>query len=87
MPRPCKCGCAEEVPSSRRYVNKRHQIEHMLAGEAKRLNRKQPVAGKQKGGKVAGTQAAASGRLAVAGLKGASRAREIADEIRQRRSA
>lgn len=83
----CKCGCGKDVVPPRRYVSKEHQIEHMLAGEAKRLNQQQPVEAKKRGGSVAGTRAAKSGRLASAGQKGALRAREIAAEVRQRRSA
>jgi hypothetical protein len=33
----CKCGCGEIVrPPNKAYVNKEHQIEHLLAGEAAR---------------------------------------------------
>jgi hypothetical protein len=85
--RPCKCGCKQSVLDSKRYVDKAHQIKHMLAGEAKRLNGQQPVEAKAKGGSVAGTIAARSGRLAAAGHKGAARAREIADHVRQQMSA
>lgn len=30
---PCKCGCGEMVAPPRKYVNKEHQMEHMLRGE------------------------------------------------------
>jgi hypothetical protein len=85
--RPCKCGCGEKVTDSKRYVDKAHQIAHLLAGEASRLNKQQPVEAKAKGGSVAGTLAVQSGRLADAGQKGAARAREIAQQVRQQMTA
>lgn len=36
--RQCKCGCGTSIPASRRYFNKEHQLLHMRAGEASRLN-------------------------------------------------
>jgi hypothetical protein len=66
------------VPSSKRYVNKDHQLRHLRAGEAARLNAKQTIEGKKKGGASAGRAAAASGRLALASRKGADRIAEIA---------
>ena len=79
--RPCKCGCGERVPSSKRYVDKAHRLAHMRAGEASRLNALQPVDAKRRGGSSSGRKAAASGRLAEAGQVGAARVRAIAEEM------
>lgn len=80
--RPCKCECGETVPFSRKYVNKEHQISHMRSGEAARLSAKQSPEAKRKGGAAAGRAAAQSGRLAMAGRKGADRIAEIARRSR-----
>ena len=54
----------------------------MLDGGARELNRLQPLEAKQRGGSRAGREAAVSGRLAVAGAKGAKRSHEIAEQFR-----
>ncbi len=82
----CKCGCGERVSAPRRYVDKEHQISHLLAGEARRLNDLQSPEAKKKGGAIAGRRAVESGRLATSSKKGAARVREIAEEMRRRRS-
>jgi hypothetical protein len=83
----CKCGCGEPMPRpNRKYVNKEHQLAHMVAGEASRMNSLQPIEGKQLGGAVAGRQAEESGRLAEAGKKGAEESRAIAERFRAARS-
>lgn len=67
----CKCGCGQSVPRpNKAYVDKEHQMAHFYAGEARVL------------GAISGRQAVESGRLATAGLKGAARAREIAQQFR-----
>ncbi len=79
---PCRCECGGLARPGRKYVNKAHQIAHMRAGEASRLNGLQPVESKRAGGHVAGKQAAASGRLAEAAKKGGARSHEIAVNLR-----
>jgi len=81
--RVCKCGCKTSIQSSKRYVNKEHQLAHMRDGEARRLNERQPIDAKRRGGRAAGKAAVESGRLADAGQKGAARAREIAELLRR----
>jgi hypothetical protein len=86
--RPCKCGCDEVVPYTRRYLNKEHQIAHMRSGEASRMNELQPYEAKRRGGLTAGRLAAESGALAQRGLRGAAKAHEVAEALRhQQRSA
>jgi hypothetical protein len=68
----CRCGCGETVRGRRAFVDKEHQLTWMAAGGAAEL------------GAISGRQAAASGRLRKAGLKGAARAREIAEKFRMR---
>jgi hypothetical protein len=80
----CKCGCREPIPSSKRYVNKAHQLVHLKSGEAKRLNELQPVDAKRRGGATAGRRALDSGRLTQAGARGAERSRHIAQTLRSR---
>ena len=83
----CRCGCGETVkPPNKAYVDNEHRLAHMVAGEASRMNRLQPREAKQQGGATAGREAADSGRLAEAGLKGAARAHEDAEQFRRRRS-
>jgi hypothetical protein len=83
----CKCGCGEAVkPPNKAYVNKEHQIDHLLAGEAARLNEMQPTDAKRRGGATSGAASAESGRLAEAGIKGALAAKRIADRMRNARS-
>ena len=82
----CRCGCGLPVKGRRVFVNKEHQLDWMVAGGARQMNELQPLEAKQLGGSVAGSEAAASGRLAEAGEKGAARSREIAAEFRKRRS-
>lgn len=79
---PCKCECGELARAGRKYVNKEHQIAHLRAGEARRLNEQQPVEYKQAGGRTAGQLAVASGRLAEAAKKGGARSHEIAVSLR-----
>lgn len=81
--RPCKCGCGEDVPYTRRYLNKAHQLEHMRSGEASRMNTLQPHDAKRRGGSTAGRIAADSGALAERGLIGAAKAHEVAEALRQ----
>lgn len=83
----CRCGCGQEVrPPNTAYVNKEHQLEHLgPGGEGARLNQLQPREAKQAGGRRMGTEAAKSGRLAEAGLKGAARAHELAEKYRRRK--
>jgi hypothetical protein len=78
----CKCGCGEPVKRGRVFVNKEHQLDWMNRGGARELNALQPEAAKVKGGTMAGREAVATGRLRQAGLKGAIRSREIADQWR-----
>ncbi len=79
----CLCGCGSSVKRGRCYVNKEHQLEHMVAGRAREIGALQPLEAKQLGGRVAGRQAALSGRLLVAGEKGAARSRDIAARWRK----
>jgi len=62
-----------------------HQLEWMIAGGAREMNALQPIEAKEKGGSVAGKQAAETGRLREASLKGAARLREIAARYRKAR--
>jgi hypothetical protein len=64
------------------FVDKEHQLAWMDRGGATAMNAMQPAESKVRGGSVSGTRAAESGRLAEAGLKGAARAREIAEVYR-----
>ena len=81
--RTCKCGCGRPVPrSNKAYVDKAHQIAHLMAGEASRLNTLQPIEAKQSGGHTAGSAAVASGRLAAAGRLGSESAKRVAREMR-----
>lgn len=80
----CKCGCGEPVKGRRVFVDKEHQLRWMLAGGAREMNALQPIEAKQAGGQTAGTYSRDSGRLAEAGLKGAQRSHEIAEEFRDR---
>jgi hypothetical protein len=57
----------------------------MRSGEAGRLNALQPLDAKKRGGATAGRAAVQSGRLHVASKKGAARAAEIAELMRERR--
>jgi hypothetical protein len=82
----CKCGCGTPVTGRRVFLNKEHQLEWMLAGGAREMNALQPVEAKQLGGSLAGAEAAHSGRLAEASRKGAARSREIAENLRSRRT-
>ena len=76
----CKCGCGETVPrANKAYVNKEHQLTDMYAGRARELQAMLPVEVKQRSGRAAGRKAVESGRLREAGLKGAARAKEIAE--------
>ncbi len=83
----CKCGCGQQVTGARRFIDKEHQIEWMLAGGGRELNARQSLEAKRSGGQTAGHRAAASGRLAEAGQMGALRSQEIAREVRQRLAA
>ena len=82
--RSCKCECGTNIPSSKRYVNKAHQIRHMRSGEAVRMNSLQTTEAKRRGGIAAGRAAVASGRLAAASRKGAERIVEISRLIEER---
>ena len=82
----CKCGCGESVKKGRVFVNKAHQLEWMVSGGASEMNALMPDEARVRGGEIAGKQAAESGRLQDAGLKGAARSREIAKQFRQNRS-
>ena len=79
---PCKCECGGLARPGRKYVDKEHQIAHLRAGEARRLNERQSVEDKRAGGRSAGAKAAASGRLAEAAKKGGARSHEIAVRMR-----
>jgi hypothetical protein len=79
--RQCKCGCGCAVLYTKRYVDKSHQLTHMRAGEASRLNRLQPSDAKRRGGVTAGRRAAASGELMERGRLGAGRAHKIATSL------
>lgn len=81
----CKCGCGQTVKGKRVFVNKEHQLRWMSNGGARELNALQPLEAKERGGQVAGSQAAANGRLVEASKKGAARAREIAERFRAAR--
>jgi general stress protein YciG len=78
----CRCGCGAQVRGKRVFANKEHQLAWMSAGGAAEMNRLQPIEAKIRGGAVAGREAADSGRLAEAGMKGAERSREIAESFR-----
>lgn len=78
----CKCGCGETVTGRRVFVNKEHQLRWMMDGGAREIGALQPLEAKRDGGRTAGRDAAESGRLAEAGLKGAERARQIAVAFR-----
>ncbi len=80
----CRCGCETPVVGRRVFVNKEHQLAWMVAGGAREIGALQPIEAKRLGGQVAGRAGAESGSLAAAGLKGAKRAHEIAQEFRQR---
>lgn len=83
----CACGCGQDVPPrNKSYVDNEHRIEHMLAGEAKRMNALLPDEVRRAGGHTSGKAAAESGRLAEAGLKGAESARRTAERLRARRA-
>lgn len=80
----CKCGCQQVVQGKKVFVNKEHQFDWMSNGGASRMNALQPIEAKIKGGKIVGRQAAASGRLHEAALKGGARSREIAQAYREK---
>lgn len=80
--RACKCGCGEMA--TKVFLNQEHHLAWMYAGGARQLAKLQPVEAKVKGGRTAGERAASSGRLREAGLRGAERAREIAEEYRRK---
>lgn len=77
----CKCECDEAIVSSKRYVNKEHQLNHMRAGEASRMNALQSAEAKQRGGASAGRFAADSGRLAAGADEWARNASSIAPTL------
>lgn len=81
--RSCKCGCGQTIKSSKKYADKEHQLRHMRAGEASRLNSMQPIDAKKRGGAVAGRAAVVSGRLLEAGRKGAAKAAAVAEALRE----
>jgi len=78
----CKCGCGQQVRSSRVFVNKEHQLAWMHDGGAKQLNALQPIEAKVRGGHTAGTDAALSGRLMEAAQKGGAVSHEIAERFK-----
>jgi hypothetical protein len=80
----CKCGCGQDVRRGRVFIDKEHQLTWMHAGGAREIAALQPIEDKQCGGRIAGEQAAQSGRLAKAAFKGGARSREIAEEPRVR---
>jgi hypothetical protein len=82
----CKCGCGAIVRRRRTFVNKSHQLLWMAAGGAKEMNALLPDEVRERGGRTTVRRAAASGRLREAGVKGAARSREIADEFRRTQS-
>jgi hypothetical protein len=84
--KPCKCGCGLSVKGKRVFVDKEHQLRWMSNGGASLLNALQPLEAKERGGHVAGSQAAESGRLADASRKGGAKAREIAERFRALRA-
>jgi hypothetical protein len=73
------------VKRGRIFVNKEHQLDWMLNGDASKMNALQPLEAKIKGGTVSGTAAAESGRLKEAGELEAQRSREIAQHFREQR--
>lgn len=79
-----KCGCGQTVKSGRVFVNKEHQLEWMVQGGASEMNALLPHEVKVRGGLTAGHQAADSGRLLDASVKGAAKSREIAEAFRAR---
>lgn len=79
----CRCGCGAAVRRGRSFVDKVHQLRWMAAGGASEMNALQPLAAKQRGGAVAGTAAAESGRLREAAAKGGRISREIAERVRR----
>jgi hypothetical protein len=81
--RNCNCGCGDNIPSSKRYKDKEHQLRHLRSGEAARMNAMQPPEAKRRGGRAAGRAAVASGQLALAGRKGADRIAQIARLLRE----
>jgi len=83
----CGCGCGAGVKGKRVFVNKEHQLAWMVAGGAREIGALQPLESKRLGGQIAGRAGVESGSLTRAGLKGAQRSREIADEFRRVRSA
>ena len=78
----CKCGCGEPVKKGRVFVNKDHQLDWMYRGGAREMNILQPEEAKARGGKTSGRQAAESGRLLDAAMKGGATSREIAERFR-----
>lgn len=78
----CKCGCGQTVRRGRVFVDKEHQLTWMSAGGAREIAALQPIEDKQRGGRVAGEQAAKAGRLMEAAAKGGARSREIAEAVR-----
>ncbi len=78
----CKCGCGQQVKGKRVFVNKEHQLAWMFAGGAKEMNALQPLDAKQQGGRTTGQEAALSGRLKQAGLKGAAVSRAISERFK-----
>lgn len=79
----CRCGCGQPVKGRRVFVNKEHQLAWMHAGGAREIGALEPYAARVKGGETAGQRAARSGRLSDAGVKGAERSREIAEQFRR----
>ena len=86
MPVTCKCGCGESIRKGRVFVNKEHQLAWMMNGGAKELYALMPDEARVRGRKAAGTLAVESGWLREAGLKGANRSREIAEQFRSQLS-
>lgn len=81
----CKCGCGEVVKKGRVFVNKEHQLEWMMNGGASEMNALMPDEARVRGGQTTGRQSVESGRLREAGIKGAIRSREIAEQFHRNR--
>lgn len=83
----CGCGCGAVLPVSqgkrqRKFVNKEHHLDWMVAGGASQMNAAQPIEAKKLGGHVAGTALRDTGHLAEIGKLGVARSLEISAEWR-----
>jgi hypothetical protein len=79
----CRCGCGEQLPAGRSFVDKRHQLRWLGKGGAREIGALAPAEARRRGGRAGGRSAVASGRLLAAARRGGERTREIAEEMRQ----